>query len=105
MRGLSRHPSGLLPPVDVLEAGRVDARRLLRPPRRAASHHPTLLTPPLAAATAAPDTARPLSASTHGRSIPPPSLAFEAATSWPSLGRWSAQVAPDPNQVTTPIGP
>src|SRR5262249_54787612 len=42
---------------------------------------------------AAPDTARPLSASTHGRSIPPPSLASEAAASWLSLGRGWVQAA------------
>ena len=39
-RGLSWHPSGPLPPGDALEAGRVAARRLLRPPPLAASHHP-----------------------------------------------------------------
>src|SRR5712691_5772846 len=38
-RGLSWHPSGPLPPGDALAAGRVDARRLLRPPPLAASHH------------------------------------------------------------------
>src|SRR6476660_8702923 len=42
-----------LPPVDVLEASRVDARRLLRPPFLAASHYHSMLTPPLAVATVA----------------------------------------------------
>ncbi len=37
--GLSWHPSVPLPPGGALEAGRVDARRLLRPPPLAASHH------------------------------------------------------------------
>jgi hypothetical protein len=44
MRGLARHPSGPLPPVDVLDAARVDARRLRRPPPLAASHHHWVLT-------------------------------------------------------------
>ena len=37
--GLSWPPSGPLPPGDALDAGRVDARRRLRPPPLAASHH------------------------------------------------------------------
>ena len=46
MRGLSWHPSGPLTPVDALEAGRADARRLRRPPHLATSttlraHTPT----------------------------------------------------------------
>src|SRR5215471_11599938 len=49
MRGASWPPSGPLPPVDVLAAGRVDARRLLRSPSLAAAHHYCLLTPPRAA--------------------------------------------------------
>jgi hypothetical protein len=52
-RGLSWHPSGPLTLGDALEAGRADARRLLRPPPLAASHHYGLLTPPLAVATVA----------------------------------------------------
>jgi hypothetical protein len=67
MRGRSQPPSGPLPSVDVLEAGRVDARRLLRPPPLAAAHHHCLLTPPRAAATAARGTAVPLSRSTRDR--------------------------------------
>jgi len=39
-RGLSWPPSGPLTPGDALDAGRVDARRLLRPPPLAVSHHP-----------------------------------------------------------------
>jgi hypothetical protein len=53
MRGLSRHPSGPLPSVDILEAGRVDARRLLRPSPLAASPHHGVLTLPQVVATAA----------------------------------------------------
>src|SRR6516164_3969487 len=88
MRGLSRHPSGPLPPVDVLAAGRVDARRLLRPPPLAAAHHHCLLTPPLAVATAARGTAAPRAVSRHARSGQRPSLASEAATAWPSPCPW-----------------
>src|SRR5678815_1343806 len=40
MRGLSWHPSGPLTPGDALEAGRVDAHRLLRLPPCAASSYP-----------------------------------------------------------------
>src|SRR6266478_7418967 len=40
MRGLSWPLSGPRTPGDALDAGRVDARRLLRPPPLAASHHP-----------------------------------------------------------------
>ena len=39
MRGLAWPPSGPLTPGDALDASRVDARRLLRPPPLAASHH------------------------------------------------------------------
>ena len=39
-RGPSWHPHGSLIPGNALTAGRVDARRLLRPPPRAASHPP-----------------------------------------------------------------
>src|SRR5215471_872994 len=60
----SWHPSGPLIRGDALDAGRADTHRLLRLPPRAASH-PSVLTPPLAGATAAPDTARPLSRSRH----------------------------------------
>ena len=44
-RGLSWPPSGPLTPGDALDAGRVDARRLLRPPPLAASHHPACSPP------------------------------------------------------------
>src|SRR4030095_8829440 len=90
-RGLAEPPSGPLPAGDALDAGRADARRLLRSPPLAASHHHGVLTPPLVAATPAPDTARPLSASTHGRSIPPPSPVSRAATAWLSRCRGWAQ--------------
>src|SRR6266567_7028496 len=45
MRGLSWHPSGPLTPVDALEAGRADARRLRRPPHLATSHDPACSPP------------------------------------------------------------
>jgi hypothetical protein len=84
-RGLSCHPSGPLTPVDALEAGRADARRLLGPPHLAAPHEHCLLTPPLAAATAARERAGLLANSRHGPSTPPPSWACTAATAWPTL--------------------
>src|SRR2546428_7975100 len=71
-RGLSWPPSSPLTPGDALEASRVDARRLLRSPRLAASHHHGVLTPPRVVATAARDTAAPLLRSTRDRSIRPP---------------------------------
>src|SRR5262249_43553093 len=104
MRRLSRPPSGPLPPVDVLAAGRMDARRLLRPPPLAAAHHHCLLTPPLAAAMAARGTGALRAASTRDPSVRPPSRACRAATSWRSPCPWSGQAAANPNQITTPIG-
>ena len=86
-RGLSCHPSGPLTPMDALEAGRADARRLLGPPHLAAPHEPCLLTPPLAAATAARERAGLLANSRHGPSTPPPSRACTAATAWSSRSR------------------
>ena len=62
------------------------------------------LRPPGAVATVARDRAALLSASTHGRSILPPSLAYTVATAWLSCSRWSARELANPNQVTTPIG-
>src|SRR5215831_10792230 len=97
MRGLSRPPSGPLPPVDVLAAGRVDARRLLRPPPLAAAHHHWLLTPPRAAATAARGTAAPHAGSRHGPSSPPPWPASTAATPWPSPSHWWARAVVGPD--------
>ena len=44
-RGLSWPPSGALTPVDALEAGRADARRLLRPSHLATSHDPACSPP------------------------------------------------------------
>src|SRR5215467_3588674 len=93
MRGLSQPPSGPLPPVDVLAAGRVDARRLLRPPPLAAAHHHCLLTPLLAAAMAARGTGALRAASTRDPSVRPPSRACRAATSWRSPCPWSGQAA------------
>src|SRR3989442_3461596 len=84
MRGLSRHPSGPLPPVDVLEAARVDARRLLRPPPLAASHHHWVLTPPLAAAMAAGATAAPRAAARRAAAVQRPWRAAEAGPPLPS---------------------
>src|SRR5919109_2786338 len=65
--------SSPLSPGDALDASRVDAHRLLRPPLLAAAHHHCLLTPSLAAAMAARGTAGPLSRSTRDRSALPPS--------------------------------
>src|SRR5215468_7610185 len=83
-RGLSWPPSGPRTPGDTFDAGRADVCRLLRLPHRAASHHHSLLTPLLAAATVAPDTATPRARSTPDPSVPPPWLAYRAATVWPS---------------------
>src|SRR5262249_8775131 len=44
-RGLSWPPGGPLTPVDALDAGRVDARRLLRPLHLATSHDPACSPP------------------------------------------------------------
>src|SRR5919204_122672 len=55
-----------------------------------------LLKPPGTAATAAPDRATPLSATTHDRSIPPPSRACRAAPAWRSPYRWLGAVQPVP---------
>ena len=86
----SQRPS---PPGDALAAGCADARRLLRPASLTASHHRGLLTPLLAVATAVRDTAAPLSTSRRDRSGPRPSLAYRAATAWPSLSPWLARAA------------
>src|SRR5712691_3620096 len=91
MRGLSWPPSGPLTPVDALEAGRADARRLLRPSSLAASDHRCLLTPPLAVATVVRERAVFLASSRHGPSIPPPWRASGAASVWLSPCRVSAQ--------------
>src|SRR5215813_14903943 len=93
MRGLSQPPSGPLPPVDVLAAGRVDARRLLRPPPLAAAHHHCLLTPPLAAAMVAHGTGALRAASTRDPSVRPPSRACRAATPSLSHGRRWVEVS------------
>src|ERR671925_2130385 len=90
MSGLSWPPRSPLSPGDTLEASRVNAPRPLRPPPPAASHH-RMLTPRLAATTGARDRAALLSASIHGPLIPPPSLAYTAATPWPNRHPWSAQ--------------
>src|SRR5256712_3100497 len=96
MKRLSWPPSGPLTPGDAFDAGRADVRRLLRPPHRAASHPHSLLTPLLAAATVAPDPATPRARSTPDPSVPPPWLAYRAATVWPSPSPWSAQTAGAP---------
>src|SRR5215831_19545936 len=68
MGGFSWPPSGLLTPGDALKEGRADTRRLLRlPPPPSPLPLLCLLTPSLPGATAAPETARPLAAATHGR--------------------------------------
>src|SRR5215813_3167699 len=67
------------------------------------THH-GWFTPPLAVATAARDTTAPRAASRRDRSAPPPSPVYTAATSSPSLCRWWAPAAANPNQITTPIG-
>jgi hypothetical protein len=95
-RGKTAPPSGpawrhsvLLHHHDALEAGRADARRLLRLPPCAA--FPLgLLTPLLAVATAAPDTARLLSGSRQARSTRRPSLAYRDAMASRSPSRWWA---------------
>ena len=65
---------------------------------------PPVLRLSVAAATAARDKGAPLSATTRGLSIPPPSPVYTAATPWRSPCRCWVQEPPDPNQVTTPIG-
>src|SRR6266852_1806590 len=85
------HHGGPLNRVDVLEAGRTNARRLLRPPPFAVPHYHFLLTDPLAAATAGRETTAPHAASRHDRSSPLPWLASAAATTWPSRCRWWAR--------------
>src|SRR5215472_11071102 len=80
------------PPWDILPAGCVDARRLLRPPPLAAAHHHWLLTPPRAAATAARGTVGPLSKSTCDRSAPLPSRVSAAASVWRCRCRSSLRV-------------
>src|SRR5712691_7518165 len=85
MRGLSRHPSGPLPPVDALEAGRADTPTpcQLTATRRSLSCA-LFLTPSRAAATAAPETAAPPAASRRDRSVQRPWRASAAASAWPS---------------------
>ena len=95
-RGLSWPPSVPLLPGDALEAGRADARRLFRAASLAVSHHHGLLTDSLAAATVARGTVTPHAATTPDRSVPRPSLAFEAASVWLSPSRWSAAAAAGP---------
>ena len=87
-RGSSGHLSGPRSPGDALDAGRADARRLLRRPLRTASPFLCLLTPPLAVATGAPDTARPRAGSRHDRSTRPPSLAYRGASASRSPCHW-----------------
>src|SRR5712691_4509192 len=91
MKGLSWHPSGPFTPVDVLEASRVNARRLLRPPPLAASHHHGILTPPRVVAMAAHGRAAPPVGSTPDLSAQRPLLVSWAATFWLSPCRASAQ--------------
>jgi len=55
-------------------------------------------------ATAAPERAGFLSATTRGQSLRLPSPACMVAIAWPSPSRWSVPAGADPNQVTTPIG-
>src|SRR6266700_1592312 len=93
MREISWPPSGPLPAGDTLDAGRADIRRLPRPLSLAASHRRDLLIPLLAGATAARETAAPLSMSRRDRSGPRPSPAYRAAIAWLSLRHWSAQAA------------
>ena len=86
------HHGGPLNRVDVLEAGRANARRLLRRPPVAVPHHHFLLTDLLAGATAARETAAPRAASRRDPSGQRPWRASEAATAWPSPCPWSAEV-------------
>src|SRR5262249_3046125 len=92
-RGLPWPPSSPPSPVDLLDAGHVDARRHLRLSSRTASHHHGWLTPPRAAATAARETAAPRAASRRDPSGPRPWRASAAASAWPSPSRASAQAA------------
>src|SRR5919109_1383309 len=87
--------SSPLSPGDALDASRVDAHRLLRPPLLAADHHHCLLTPSLAAAMAVRGTAGPLSRSTRDRSALSPSRVSAAATAWRSPCHGSGQAQPE----------
>jgi hypothetical protein len=90
--------------VDILEAGRANARRWLRRPPFAVPHHHFLLTDPLVVATAARETATPRAGSRRDPSGPRPWRASAAASAWPSPCHASAPAERNPNQVTTPIG-
>src|SRR6266516_2456384 len=57
---------------------------------------PPLLTYPLGVGTAARGTATPHAATPPDRSVPPPSLAFQAASVWLSPSPWSAAAAAGP---------
>src|SRR5438128_12095339 len=90
------HHGGPLNRVDVLEAGRANARRLLRRPPFAVPHHHVLLTDPLAGATAAPERAALRVASRHGPSVLPPWPVSGDASVWPTPSRASAPAAAAP---------
>jgi len=82
--------------VDVLEAGRADAPRLLRPPPRATSHSCRWLIISLAVAPAAHGRAAPRATTRRDRWVPPPWPAYKAAIAWLSPCRWSAQAGATP---------
>src|SRR5262249_52438369 len=54
-----------------------------------------LLTDPRAEAMAARGRAAPRTASTHDRSVQPPSPVYTAATAWRSPSRWSVEAPPE----------
>src|SRR5262252_7797722 len=90
-RVLSWPPSGPLTSGDALDASRVGAHRLCRPPPLAAFHHSCVLTLPPAAARVAHETTTLRAMSRHGPSVPPPWPASRAATVWRSPCHWSAE--------------
>src|SRR5215211_1896169 len=61
------------------------------PPRNFAPQPASFLTPSVAVAMGARDRGAPLSTTTHGRSLLPPSPAYTAATPWRSHCRWWVQ--------------
>src|SRR5215510_802991 len=81
--------SSFLGPLATLVSDRKHTKLVLPHDR----HPPPLFTQPEAAATAAPETGALHAASRHGRSLPPPSPGYTAATPWPSHHWWLRQRA------------
>src|SRR5215510_12277537 len=107
MRGFSWPPSGPFTPRDALDAVHAHARRLLRPPSRAVSHHHSVLTPRLAVATAVPDTTAPRVVSRHGPSVLPPWLVSGAAAGvcWHGASRNCSSSGRRPTAPVTRLRP